>query len=416
LLFSRLRTYINRARSFSFALLRMIFEYRVSTPPARKEIMHMKAKLTDRFIRTRKPHATRRLIVTDTVVSGLTFRINPPSPKNPDGLRYWLFRYRPRRQAQRSSVLGPYPAVSLADARQRAGDIANAAKKGIDLLAEEERQVEEQRKAAARARTVRQVGDDYLAHVKALKSYRDIRGRFYNHIFPALGHRLIGEVKQADIVELLDKIQHENGLAHMTNRVRESLICLFGYAIERQLVELNPATTTKRRKVEKPRERVLSRDELRALWRALYLIPEPGRSYVRILMLTGCRREEARAMQWTELDLEGRLWSLPSQRTKAVRPHEIPLSEAAAEIVSSLPRRGPFVFTIDGKRPMTVHQIKARLDRESGIKGWRLHDLRRTLRSSLAELGVSYEIAERVIGHAMPQLERTYNVFGGRAI
>ena len=76
-----------------------------------------------------------------------------------------------------------------------------------------------------------------------------------------------------------------------------------------------------------------------------------------------------------------------------------------------MPRRGPYVFTIGGRRPMTVHRIKARLDRESGIEDWRLHDLRRTLRSGLAELGVSYEIAERVIGHAMPQLERTYNVF-----
>ena len=105
---------------------------------------------------------------------------------------------------------------------------------------------------------------------------------------------------------------------------------------------------------------------------------------------------------------------LPSQRTKGARPHEIPLSECAAEIISLMPRNGPYVFTIDGKRPMTVHQIKARLDRETGIEDWRLHDLRRTLRSGLAELGVSYEIAERVIGHSMPQLERTYNVFAYR--
>src|SRR5262249_46592423 len=157
-----------------------------------------------------------------------------------EGLRYWFLRYRPRGQAQRSSVLGPYPALSLADARRRAGDIANAATKGIDLLADEERQAEERRKAEARARTVREAGEDYLAHVKALKSYRDIRGRLYNHIFPALGHRLIGQIRQSDIAELLDKVQHDHLLRHMTNRVRETLICLFGYAIERQLVEVNP--------------------------------------------------------------------------------------------------------------------------------------------------------------------------------
>jgi len=372
----------------------------------------MKTKLTDRFIRTRKPPASGRLIVTDTAVPGLSLRINPASNKNPEGLRFWLLRYRPRHQARRSSVLGPYPALSLADARQRAGDIVNAANKGIDLLAEEERHAEERRKVEAMARTIREVGDDYLAHVKGqLKSYRGVESRFRNHIFPGLGHRLIGDVRRADVVDLLDKLQHNDGLRHMTNRVRESLICLFGYAIERQLVETNPAAGTKRRKVEMPRERILSSSELRILWQALDRIPNPGRSYVRVSMLTGCRREEGRAMQWSELDLAGHLWSLPSPRTKSGRPHEVPLSDAATEIIAAMPRRGPYVFTIDGKRPMTVHQIKARLARESGIQDWRLHDLRRTLRSGLAELGVRYEIAERVIGHAMPQLERTYNVF-----
>jgi integrase len=375
----------------------------------------MKTKLTDRFIRTRKPPASGRLIITDTALPGLSLRINPASTKNPDGLRYWLLRYRPRHQEQRSTVLGPYPALSLAYARQRAGDIANAAKKGIDLLAEEKRQAEDRQKAEARARTISEVGNDYLAHIKGhLKSYQSISSRFRNHIFPALGSRLIGEVRRGDIVELLDKLQHQHGLCHMTNRVRESLICLFGYAIERQLVETNPAAGTKRRRVERPRERVLLRDELRRLWQALDRISDPGRSYIRILMLTGCRRQEGRAMRWDEVDLESRLWSLPSQRTKAARPHEIPLSEGAAEIISSMPRRGPYVFTIDDKRPMTVHQIKTRLDLETGIEDWRLHDLRRTLRSGLAELGVSYEIAERVIGHSMPQLERTYNVFAYR--
>ena len=75
-----------------------------------------------------------------------------------------------------------------------------------------------------------------------------------------------------------------------------------------------------------------------------------------------------------------------SQRTKSARAHEVPLSQPAREIISSMQRRGPFVFTINGERPMTVHKVKARLDRETGIKDWRLHDLRRTLRSGLAEI------------------------------
>src|SRR6516164_4262926 len=135
----------------------------------------MKIKLTDRFIRTRKPPAKGRLIITDTALPGLSLRINPASSKNADGLRYWLLRYRPRHQARRSTVLGPYPALSLADARQRASDVVNAASKGVDLLAQEKSEVEERTKVEARARTIREVADDYLAHVNGhLKSYRDI--------------------------------------------------------------------------------------------------------------------------------------------------------------------------------------------------------------------------------------------------
>src|SRR5262249_39313005 len=196
----------------------------------------MKTKLTDRFIRTRKPPAQGRLIITDTALPGLSLRINPASSKNPDGLRYWLLRYRPRHQEQRATVLGPYPALGLAYARQRAGDIVNAANKGIDLIAEEKRQAEDRQKAEARARTIGEVGNDYLAHIRGpLRSPQSIHGPFRNQIFPALGNRLIGEVRRADIVELLDELQHRHGLRHMTNRVRASLICLFGYAIERQL-------------------------------------------------------------------------------------------------------------------------------------------------------------------------------------
>jgi hypothetical protein len=180
----------------------------------------MKTKLTDRLIRTRKPPATGRLIITDTAVPGLSLRINPASSKNPDGLRYWFLRYRPRHQVQRSTVLGPCPPLGLAEARLRAGEIVNAANKGTDLVAQEERQAEEQRKADARKRTIREVGDEYLAHVEGqLKSYRTIRSRFRNHIYPALGNRLIGEVRRVDIVELLDKVQHHAGLRHTTNRV-----------------------------------------------------------------------------------------------------------------------------------------------------------------------------------------------------
>jgi Arm DNA-binding domain len=156
-----------------------------------KDPPHMKIKLTDRLIRTRRPPAIGRLIIADTAVPGLRLRINPASTKNPDGLRYWLLRYGPRQPAERSAVLGPYPALSPAEARRRSTDIGNATTKGIDLLAEEQHQVEERRKEAHYSRG------------------RRGRSRFRHHIYPARGNRLIGEIRRADVVELLARIQHD---------------------------------------------------------------------------------------------------------------------------------------------------------------------------------------------------------------
>jgi integrase len=114
-------------------------------------------------------------------------------------------------------------------------------------------------------------------------------------------------------------------------------------------------------------------------------------------------------MAWSELDLDAGLWRLPAERTKSGRPFEVPLSAPVLETLRTLPRIGPMVFAFDGKRPMTVHQLVERVRRNAGLSNVRLHDLRRTLRTGLAELGVSFEVAERVLNHAMPGLQAVYN-------
>ena len=114
-------------------------------------------------------------------------------------------------------------------------------------------------------------------------------------------------------------------------------------------------------------------------------------------------------MAWSELDLNVRLWRLPADRNKSARPFEIPLSNSVMETLQTLPRIGPLVFTLDGKRPMDVHHLINRVRSDAALLDMRLHDLRRTLRTGLAELGISFEVAERVLNHAMPGLEAVYN-------
>jgi len=367
----------------------------------------MKHKLTDRFVRTVKPPTRGRLVVADTEVKGLSLRVTP------NGTRSFLVRYRPRRQPQKAyTIPGAYPDTTLAAARQRAREIVSAAKRGADLLAEEKLSAAEQMQALASMRTVAELAAEYVEnHCKPhQRQWKNVEARLRNHALPKLGKLQVTDIRRADIVELLDDIEHRKGLRQQVNRTRSDLYGMFRYAEEREYVVVNPVVGTRLRKNETERSRTLTDEELRAIWQALSELPDPGRSFVRTLMLTATRRDEARGMQWAEIAPAGDVWLLPASRNKSEREFEIPLPTPMKELLALLPKRGPCVFSVDGNRPWTGHHwFKLDLDAKSGVTGWVLHDIRRTVRSRLAELGVSYEIAERVLNHAVTRLERTYN-------
>jgi integrase len=131
-------------------------------------------------------------------------------------------------------------------------------------------------------------------------------------------------------------------------------------------------------------------------------------------MLTGCRRENARAIRWSEI--EDGIWTVPGDKAKNERPYEIPLSKQMRDLLEGVKREGPFVFTRDGKRPFSgMSDLKKAVDKATGVSNWIMHDLRRTLRTGIARLGIIYEVAERVIGHSMSKLEETYNLHAYRA-
>jgi integrase len=370
----------------------------------------MTIKLTDRFLTSRKPPVAGRTICTDSTVPGLAFRVSAKTAGNPEGRRDWLLRYRPRGQEQRAVALGTYPAVSLSQARQRAGEIVGAAKRGIDLIAAEERETEAASAAQAKARPLSEIVNSYLDSVRSrLRSWPSIESRTRCHIIPKLGKKAVGEVTRSEVVEFLDSLEREHGLRHQVNRCRETLRAIFKYAIERELVAVNPVIGVSKRKVEIPRDRTLTAGELTVFWQAIDKLPELPRAYFRVLLLTGARRNEVGGMAWSELDLDASVWRLPAVRNKSGRPFEIPLSLPVLETLQSIPRIGPMVFALDGKRLMAQRHLIERMRRDTGILDVRLHDLRRTLRTGLAELGVTFEVAERVLNHAMPGIQAVYN-------
>jgi len=148
----------------------------------------MKHRLTDRYLQTAKAPASGRLVVADTEVRGLSVRVTA------NGNRTFLVRYRLPRQAQRAyTVPGVYPGTTLAEARQRAREIVAAAKRGLDLVAEEQRREAERQKAEATARTVGELVAEYIErHCRPHhRRWRDVEQRLLKHVVPVLGARCV---------------------------------------------------------------------------------------------------------------------------------------------------------------------------------------------------------------------------------
>ena len=183
----------------------------------------------------------------------------------------------------------------------------------------------------------------------------------------------------------------------------------------------NPAAAVSPKRVfgeKKPRQRNLDNDELHALLVACREVPYPVGPCVELLLLTGCRREEIAQAKWTEYDSSKLLLVVPPERFKSGTEHRVPLSGDAAALVEKLPRHtGPYVFTTTfGKKPINGwSKAKEDLDRvmarELGRKPerWVLHDLRHTIRSRMAALGVPENVAEMILGHAKRGLARIYD-------
>jgi integrase len=266
--------------------------------------------------------------------------------------------------------------------------------------------------------TVLDLVERYLAsHVgRNLKpnSRRDVERYLRAHWRP-LHARPAAEVTRADVAARLGELVETSGPVS-ANRARTALSALFAWTMRQGLAEANPVAGTAKPAEERARERVLSDAELAAVWRAT---GGPGDydAIVRLLLLTGQRREEVASMAWSELDLERGLWSVPGVRTKNGRPHEVPLAGKAAAVLRGRARRegrelvfgegaGSFSGWSQAKRRLD-RRVQAALDEAAAAAGrearpmgpWRLHDLRRTAVAGMAELGVPPHVIEAIVNH-----------------
>jgi len=371
--------------------------------------------LTVNRIRLLKPTPDgKEVFLRDEKTPGLIVRVTPAGNRRFNFL-YWS----PVSQRQRRVTLNKWPTDpqaqgdALAEARQRALSLGAEMAAGRDPL---------EAAQPGSGMTVADLLEHYLeAEARpSLKTSGQVERTLRNHLIPTLGKRPIATVTRKDLHAILDRLVKKGKLGACAN-VRKYTARLFNFALERDLLPASPAANLRvkalqRRQPDAGRE--LSDEELRAVWAAIGEERSPWRECMRLLLLTGQRRTEIAELQWTEVDDQQRLLAFDPARYKTGIAHLVPLPAVAWEILSKVPKwEGcPYVFSLDGKGPVRAFgRLKKRLDTAAerhlghAMPPWRgAHDLRVTVASRLASLGVPAEIGEAVLGHLPPRLRRVY--------
>lgn len=229
------------------------------------------------------------------------------------------------------------------------------------------------------------------------------------HVTPVLGKRPLPKIKRSDIVAVFDRMPQ----AQIANRrnVFAVLRRLFRWAVSRGDIDRSPMDGMETPPAVRPRDRWLSDDEVGRIWRQTYHTHPCFGPIVRLLIVTGQRREEVASLAWEELDQSELIWTLPGVRSKNGEPNVIPLNALAVAVLNDVagsavwPRRGKVFATSSGAGFTAYHKGKLKLDRlvaEDGgepLQPWRLHDLRRTLATGFQRLGVRFEVTEAVLNH-----------------
>jgi integrase len=350
-------------------------------------------KLTQKVVDTLTlPARQSEVIVFDTTVPGFGLRLRVT------GGRSFIFQYKIGSQ-QRRVTLGNAGAIKLEQARATASKLHAQVRLGHDVAAERS-----ERRAHA-VETFGAVLAIYLPRQKARvrpRSYIEIE-RYLRRYLQSLHGLQFARIDRRAIAEQLSLIETVNGKA-AANRARTCLSAFFAWAVREGLTDNNPVIGTGRRE-EASRFRVLTSAELRIIWSALG--DDEFSAIVRLLTLTGQRREEIGSLCWSEVDLEAGVIRLPAERVKNKREHTIPLSAPARTIVEAQPRRDgrDHVFGRGAGGFSGWSRCKARLDRRIAemvghpLPAWILHDLRRSTVTGMAELGLHPHVIEAVINH-----------------
>ena len=365
-------------------------------------------KLTNIMVASLKP-SEKRYEVSD-IVPGLVLRVTP------NGTKTYVVRYRFGAKICRLTI-GRADDVSLSEARDMAREALKSVRSGINPADEKK---ENNREKTNNTIFFKDAASAFLnGHVKFLKSKHELERMLARDIIPALGDIDFKTITRHDVLNLTRKIKNE-GHDIYANRVFACLRSLFRFCVENEIgdMQLSPLAGLRLPAKEHKRERVLLDDELALLWLASEKLSKIWGTFFKILILTGARRAEVAEAKWAEFDFnqEKPTWTLSEKRTKNGRVFVLPISPFIIDILNGIPRvsQCDYVFTVTGKTPIIgFSDAKERLEEQIKIliekmknqnnylfsENWRIHDIRRTVATGMARIGIQPHVIEAALNH-----------------
>jgi integrase len=327
----------------------------------------------------------------DDALAGFGLKVTPSGRK----VFFVLYRTRDGSARLRKYTIGPYGTVTPAIARATAQRVLAARQEGRDPAGEKR-----QARIKNTLDVLDRVVDSYLLRFASRnRSAGETKRLLKREVLSVWSGRSIHSITKQDVISLLDQIV-DRGSPGTANRTFKTLRALFNRCIERSLIEKSPCAGLSKPAPEKARDRFLSDEELVAVIKAARALSFPYGSMVEFLILTAQRRGEVAGLVWDEIDLVTAIWTLPANRSKNGRSHIVHLSPEALAVLKAVPHRSGFVFGLGGARPFSNFvDSKEKLDELSSVTDWVIHDLRRTVVTGMAALGVAPHVADKVLNH-----------------
>lgn len=359
--------------------------------------------LTVRFLDTVKPSKSR-VEIFDSGQRGLVVRITP------NGIKTFSAFYRVNGVSRnRRFTIGPYPEVSLANARQEAATIINQARKGIDPATVKKAE----RISRTDAPTFTELSNEYFErHGSRKKTYREQKRIVEKELIPEWGDRKAADINKRDVLDVTDAIL-DRGARISANRAFSLIRGIFNFGIERDIVYGNPCDRMRRpTETEPKRERFLSDDEIADFWERLdnAKLYQATAQALRMILVTAQRPGEVAGLRWDEIDMAEKTWTIPGARTKNGRTHRVPLSPAALEILFSMPKTHEYAFPSPRSGHIGTHALSSAL-RSNSFPNYTPHDLRRTASRNWQKMKIAKEVRDAIRNHTPQGVGGHYDVY-----